>query len=129
MKCDMAGAVIRSDPNDPDSAVEYKGGHCGCHALESAITSPYMVIERTIKGKPCKVFNGCKYLLSGAMEKVPDEWPPMPEDLDIDLWMDHEQTEPTPAKVKDLKCQKGKKRKMERSGIKHEKHAKKVKAL
>jgi len=129
MECNLKGAVIRDNPADPGSAVEYKGGHCGCHALENEITSPYMVIERTRKGKPCKVFNGCKHLLSGAMEKVPDEWPPMPENLDIDLWMDHEQTEPTKAKVKQLKCRKGKERKMKRSGIKHEKKVKKAKAL
>ena len=59
MNCNLAGAVIRRDVDDPDSAYTCVGGSCHCSAKS--------------------LYDGCAHFRDGTFEKVPTEWPPISE--------------------------------------------------
>lgn len=115
MICDIIGATLRHEPNDPDSSEKITNS-CKCECNAPTINGTKKL---TIKNKEYSVFDGCYLLRRGKLEDFPDcfnglEFPEIPFFADADA-------KPFYEKADKFKQEKGKITKIDKTGIKKEK--------
>ena len=115
MQCDMTGATIREHPDDPKSAGPFaEKGVCRCDA-----TAVNATVERNINGNAVRCFDGCRLMIAGRLERMPDSWGEVSWP-DVPLWADDKAESPVVARADELAQRPGKRRRITTQGVYHE---------